>query len=517
MQQRERRQNPILQWVVFVVVAAVLGAAVWGVWMWRSGRFAAGLIGGGSNGTTLSVGIDAAPQSLDIRTVDDANVRPVEQILMGNVYETLVGLDHDNKLTPGLAERWTVSDDGLTYDFTLRHGVRFADGATMSASDAVWSLQQAVNSKWPNINDLGDLASVSAPNASTLRITLRSPNPALPRVLSGRLGIVYQHDGTFDYARRAQGTGPYVINTFQPGRPITLTRNPAYSGTAAKTATITVTCYADATALAGALRDGSIDLAAPKAGTDPAAFKAVNGAHVVTGLSAGKVLMYYNYDADNITSIIRVRQGLQQAVDKTQLVQNVPGAAQPLGGIFGPLNDGYEDLTGLMPYDPNVVHQMVTNFYNPNYLGTLRLIAPTALKTTADAVGAQLRDTVARPVQVDVLDDAAFQQRINERSFEMAIMQSDGTDDARTFSTPDNPGHMTSSVAQDQYRQAMAATTEQAWQDGLKAYARTLTQEGAANWLYVPATLVASADGVSGVSSANMADCRLPLAGVSRE
>ncbi|MBM6700075.1 hypothetical protein H7U32_07140 [Bifidobacterium pullorum subsp. saeculare] len=527
MQHRERKQNPVVQWIVFVVVAAVLGAAVWGVWAWRSGRLVdAHLPGVPSDNTTLTVGVTGAPRSLDIRTATGDDARTLEQLLMGNVYETLVGHDHDNKLTPGLATSWQASDDGLTYTFHLRGDARFAgadgrgEGARMTASDAVWSIQQAVKHQWPDHDRLGDLASVDAPDATTLTITLRSPNPALPRVLAGRLGIVYPSDKTsLDYATEAVGTGPYAVRSFDPGRQVVLARNPAHSGTPGATATITVRLFDDDAALAKAMAGGdgaAPDLAVPSAGADPAPFRAVEGATVTQGMGAGSVFLYYNYDADAITSIIRVRQGLQQAVDKAALVQSVPGASKPLGGVFGPLDDGYEDLTGLMPYDPDTVHRLITYFYNPNYVGTLRLIAPTALKATADAVGAQLRETVARPVQVDVLDDAAFRQRLDERSFEMALSQSDGADDAYAFSTSDNPGHATSSAAQEQYHQAMAATSDQAWQDGLKAYARTLTQEGAANWLYVPATTVATAKGVSGVGSANMADRWLPLAGIAK-
>jgi peptide/nickel transport system substrate-binding protein len=66
--------------------------------------------------------------------------------LLNNVYDTLIELDPSNlgPLVPGLAESWEVADDGMTYTFKMRPGVKFHSGNPVTAEDAAWSLQRAV-------------------------------------------------------------------------------------------------------------------------------------------------------------------------------------------------------------------------------------------------------------------------------------------------------------------------------------------------------------------------------------
>ncbi len=92
----------------------------------------------------MTVGITGAPESLDIRTTDDDSL---DRVLLGNVYETLLKRDDNNKIQPSLASSWKVSEDGTTYRFNLRSGATFADGTTITSSDAVWSLQQIMTNK----------------------------------------------------------------------------------------------------------------------------------------------------------------------------------------------------------------------------------------------------------------------------------------------------------------------------------------------------------------------------------
>lgn len=65
---------------------------------------------------------------------------------LNNIYDTLIELDPENDfaLVPGLAESWSVSDDGKTYTFQLRDDVKFHSGNPVTAEDAAWSLQRAV-------------------------------------------------------------------------------------------------------------------------------------------------------------------------------------------------------------------------------------------------------------------------------------------------------------------------------------------------------------------------------------
>lgn len=249
-----KSRNERFRWVVFLVVAAVLSALVWVGWsvITRSHSIP-GLLDSGPD-TKVSVGITDMPQSLDIRATASASA---ERLLLDNVYETLLTVDQNNQLKPGVATDWKTSDDGLTYTLTIASGLTFSNGHTLDAGDVVWSLQQAITQKYAGVDDLGDLKSATNPNDSTVVITLAQTNPTLLRALSGRLGIVYDSEaGDADYAKQAVGSGPFTVGKFTPGQSLTLDYNGGYHGTKAHVGTVTFTQYSDETSLADAVSKG---------------------------------------------------------------------------------------------------------------------------------------------------------------------------------------------------------------------------------------------------------------------
>src|SRR5690606_32369039 len=101
---------------------------------------------GGPSDETVRVGLVAEPASLDFTTTDGA---AIPQLLLDNVYETLVTVDVESgEIVGALAEDWEVSEDRLTYTFTLKDGVTFSDGAEFTAEDAVFSLEQVRSDDW---------------------------------------------------------------------------------------------------------------------------------------------------------------------------------------------------------------------------------------------------------------------------------------------------------------------------------------------------------------------------------
>ena len=166
--QHSKRDNTWSKWGIFLGVAVALGALVVVGWTFMQNRFQPG----SSLDADVTIGIDDMPQSLDIRSDSSA---AAERLLVDNVYETLVTVDQDNKLQPGLATSWKTSDDGLTVTLTLQSGVTFSNGHTLDASDAVWSLQQNVTNKVADVDELGDLASVAI--RTPPRWSLRLPSP----------------------------------------------------------------------------------------------------------------------------------------------------------------------------------------------------------------------------------------------------------------------------------------------------------------------------------------------------
>ena len=324
-----KSRNERFRWVVFLVVAAVLSALVWVCWsvITRSHSIP-GLLDSGPD-TKVSVGITDMPQSLDIRATASASA---ERLLLDNVYETLLTVDQNNQLKPGVATDWKTSDDGLTYTLTIASGLAFSNGHTLDAEDVVWSLQQAITQKYTDVDDLGDLKSVTNPNDSTVVITLAQTNPTLLRALSGRLGIVYDSEaGDADYAKQAVGSGPFTVGKFTPGQSLTLDYNGSYHGTKAHVGTVTFTQYSDETSLADAVSRGTIDMAAPATATVASQMNGKDGLTVTEGATTDKVLLAFNNNSDSIMSDQNVRTTFRYLIDSAGIAASQPDSSGALG------------------------------------------------------------------------------------------------------------------------------------------------------------------------------------------
>lgn len=176
---------------------------------------------------------------------------------MGNaadhaMYDTLVTFANGSltKAVPDLATSWTVSGGGRVYTFTLRKGVRFASGNPLTAADVVFSLQRVANLKGNPSFLLDNVASVSAPSASTVRLVLKQADPAILYILPNPSlsiidsTVVKAHGGTdaanADKTDKAEpyldahsaGSGPYMLTSYSPGNSIAMTANSHYWGAA---------------------------------------------------------------------------------------------------------------------------------------------------------------------------------------------------------------------------------------------------------------------------------------------
>ena len=206
---------------------------------------------------------------------------PTGGIVNRAAYDTLVTFpDADaSAIEPRLAESWTISEDGLTYTFTLREGVTFADGEALEAADVVFSFERLKNVAAQPSFLTDPIASVTAPDARTVEITLNEPNPSFLSELAntafsvtnasvveangGSAGAdAAETDGAMDYLNQTSaGTGPYVLESWTPQEQTVLVRNPNYWGEAPYFDRVVIVNIPEAATQKVALESGDIDLA----------------------------------------------------------------------------------------------------------------------------------------------------------------------------------------------------------------------------------------------------------------
>src|SRR6476469_8194900 len=174
--------------------------------------------GGGSAGS-ITIGLVAEPASLDFTTTDGA---AIPQVLLTNVYETLVKQDQDGKIVPSLAKDWKVSEDRKTYTFDLQPDATFTNGDPFTAADAVASIT-AVKSTWTiSLKAAMDVvADAKALSEHQLQVTLSKPSNDWLFRMTTRIGAMLDPKALSTIATQPVGTGPYAFAQWNRGDSIT--------------------------------------------------------------------------------------------------------------------------------------------------------------------------------------------------------------------------------------------------------------------------------------------------------
>ncbi len=160
--------------------------------------------------------------------------------LLLHVVEGLVASREDGSVAPMLASGWTVSPDGRSYRFALRHGISFQNGAPMTSAEVVWSLDRyfAPDNHWRCKSDFGPhgiarIASVTANDRYTVTVTLDRSAPTFLKTLAradcGGTGILHPAsvDATGHWIAPI-GTGPFRLAEWRRNQFVDLVRFPGY-------------------------------------------------------------------------------------------------------------------------------------------------------------------------------------------------------------------------------------------------------------------------------------------------
>ncbi len=185
-----------------------------------------------------------------------------EVLVAGHVYDYLVDVDPQNNIIPRLATDWAVSEDGLTYTFSLQEGVTFHDGTPFTSKDVVWTynrLRDPAND-FPTRDLYSKIASIEAVSDLEVVFTLSQTNPFFLYDLSDNHALILKAD-TPDPAQ-FNGTGPFMVDSYSPEDRIILKANPSYYvQEQPKLASVEIIFFSDDTAVVDALRSGQVDLA----------------------------------------------------------------------------------------------------------------------------------------------------------------------------------------------------------------------------------------------------------------
>ena len=308
-----------------------------------SGLLAAAALGGRARaaeaGSRLRVGLAAPNTTMDPHLQSNAPNNAVAS----HIFDTLVTNDEQSRSTPGLAESWRVIDD-THWEFRLRQGVRFTDGADFTAADAIASIRRATDipSTASFRTYTRGIKTMTAPDPHTLLIETHGPDPLLTNSLS-RVRIISARfadapSGDFNTGKAAVGTGPFVFKEYVPGSHVALTRNEGWWGPKAVWTEVLLRTVTDPGSRLATLLAGDLDLieSVPAQGSErlkaDARFQLIRGISsrlVYVAMDQRREVTPFITDKDgkplsaNPLRDVRVRQALDCAINRQALVERV--------------------------------------------------------------------------------------------------------------------------------------------------------------------------------------------------
>jgi peptide/nickel transport system substrate-binding protein len=458
---------------------------------------------------TLQVGLVLEPTNLDIRHTSGA---AIEQILIDNIYEGLVSRDEENQIVPRLASDYEVSDDGLTYTFTLNEGITFHNGTALTSADVVSSYEAVRTDATLQGNaEFASVASITAPDPTTVQIVLAEPNQNFLFSLTGPAGLVFQTGDATDLKTAENGTGPFTLSRWNKGSTITFARYDAYWGEPAGVAEVEFQYIPDFTAGVNTALDGGVQVLTA---VDPNLAPQLEDSGdftLTTGRTTDKATLAFN-NAKAPLDDVRVREALRLAIDHEGLVEAV-GAGSTLYGPIPELDPGYEDLSDVISYDPEKAKELLKEAGQEDL--ELTLTIPSFYGTTVPKVLISDFQKVGVTLKVDSVEFPTWLEDVyTNHDYDLSFVLHVEPRDFGNFADPEYYFGYDNSEVQDLYSKALAEVDPDESAKLLAQAARIVSEDHAADWLYNGATITAVSPVVKGFPQDSI-NSRINLAGVT--
>lgn len=297
---------------------------------------------------TLNRGNGGYPGSFDPLLAEDVQSFRV----LGDIYEGLVVADAKGAIAPGVAETWSVSDDGLRWTFKLRSNARWSDGTAVRAQDFVRSFRRlvadGVDSSYEfllapikhfdatNAGDRSVELGVKALDSSTLAIELEQPTPYWLSVLSMPIAMPTPEGGDAVY------NGAYVLSEARPNAEVVLERNEDYWDIdAVAIERVVYHSIVNPTTELNQYLAGELQIAVNLPGEEIGALREKHSDELMIAPTLG--LYYIAFDfAEPPTNVREVREALSMALDRQQLTTLLGRGEQPAYGVVPNGIPGYD-------------------------------------------------------------------------------------------------------------------------------------------------------------------------------
>jgi len=334
-------------------------------------------------GADLRIGLAADVTSMDPHFL---NIAPNINIAW-HVFDALTHVDEDARLIPGLATSWRAVDP-TTWEFRLRRGVRFHDGAELAAEDVVFSIERTL--KVPN-GQLGiftrRIVAKEIVDPYTLRLKTATPYAMVPYDLNSvfivsRKAAASSRPEDFDSGKAMIGTGPFRFARFARGDRVELSRNDGYWGGKPAWEKVTFRIVPTDPARLAGLLSGELDAIEQVPTADLARIRRDARLQTAQKVSWRTIFFYLDQYRDRAPGLadqagkplarnplrdLRVRRALSEAINRQAIAERLmDGAALPASNLVSPSVFGYAPDLAPEPYDPEGAKRLLAEAGYPD-------------------------------------------------------------------------------------------------------------------------------------------------------
>lgn len=282
------------------------------------------------------------------------------------VYDTLLHMESDASIVPGMAEKWEYNDDNTVLTLHLRPGITFTDGAKFDAEAVKANIFNLKNGTGQNAVMMKSVAEVVPVDELTVELHLAAPDPALLTYLTLAGGVMGSPDalGTEAITTAPVGSGPYVLDAAasEPGVRFEFTRNDEYwDQDSYPYDNLELVVMNELTARVNALRSGQVQGIA----ADGSVVEEAKGANldVYEWPLNRRGLYLADRDGTVVPALkdVRVRQAINYAIDADGILEGIQlGYGERSNQVFNPTSVNYlPELNDLYPYDPEKAKELL--------------------------------------------------------------------------------------------------------------------------------------------------------------
>lgn len=265
----------------------------------------------------LNIAVDVDAETYNPILTNNTSGNRVGQL----IFNGLIRLDNELVPQPALAESWDISEDGLTYTFHLRTGVKFHDGADFTSADVKYTYDEILDEEnnAPYRNRYVAVTSVECPDDETVVFNLNMTNSALMAYMD--LGIIPQGamDNAVAFGTAPVGTGPYKVESYTLNSQTVLSANEDYWEGTPGTDTINVFVINDNSTRLASLESGDVDfVCSPLTASDLELVE--DNKDLVMNHVPGLGFTYLGFNVeDPIIGDLAVRQAVAYMTDKQNI------------------------------------------------------------------------------------------------------------------------------------------------------------------------------------------------------